>query len=536
MLRTPESGGEGTTRRAPVRPAAGQRWRIALLLAMAGAAPGSLVAADTAVQVRVATGMLQGHAHAGTARYLGIPYAAPPTGDLRWRVPRPPAAWEGIRKAQHFADPCPQIGNFYASDDAADFGDVFGSEDCLYLNVWVPDGAQPPRPVVVFIHGGSGVAGAASFPAYEASRLARGLGAVIVTINYRLGFFGHIHSAALRTGDPLDDSGSFGLLDQMRALEWVQENIAGFGGDPDDITVMGHSAGAIDIWSLIRSPLARGLFHKAIILSGIPLSADREELTERTNTFLHALVSARDGGNEVGARRQLETFSNDELRTYLYSRTTAEIVDAGQGLRNLPHGRDGTVLPQVDAGQTVPLHNPVPTLMGNVANEASVLLIRRYSGLSDHELWERINQPPRTGLGRRDFFGWFDDLRFRVACALFNRGAKKRLSQAADRLATEDVPVYRYRFQWAELPPPWDRVFGAYHGLDLHVIFGDFRSDVPNFSRFAWQPETRATVERLHRDMVAGIRAFIEAGDPGAAPGAIDWADWRQRQAVARIE
>ena len=223
------------------------------------------------LQVNVASGALSGLASRdGLVRsFKGIPYAAPPIGALRWRPPQPVASWQGTREANRFSpiclQPSPIPGSFYQRE----FFQVAEaqSEDCLYLNVWTaaPAGAEP-RPVMVFFHSGGNAIWSGSMAVYDGSLLAR-KGAVVVTLNFRLGAFGFLAHPELDAESPNHVSGNYGLLDQQAALRWVKANIAAFGGDPDRITIFGQSAGASDVGYAMASPLAKGLFRRAIIES-----------------------------------------------------------------------------------------------------------------------------------------------------------------------------------------------------------------------------------------------------------------------------
>ena len=211
----------------------------------------------TGLVVTTAGGAVHGKAVAATDEFLGIPYAAPPVGALRWQPPRPAAPWHGVRQAVSYAQHCPQ--------PSSPFGAAGASEDCLYLNVFAPAGARASNlPVMVWVHGGSLRTGESDD--YNPAGLVRD-GVVVVTINYRLGALGFLADAALasRPGGP---SGNYGLMDQQAALRWVQRNIRGFGGNPGDVTLFGESAGGLSTLSQLVSPGARGLFQRAIVESG----------------------------------------------------------------------------------------------------------------------------------------------------------------------------------------------------------------------------------------------------------------------------
>jgi para-nitrobenzyl esterase len=222
------------------------------------------LAADNAPVVSIDSGKLRGEATAGVAAFKGIPFAQPPVGALRWRPPQAPTAWRDTRAAVSYGPDCMQVP---FPGDAAPLG-VTPAEDCLYLNVWTPARVAGRKlPVMVWIYGGGFVNGGSSPPVYDGSAFARD-GVVLVSFNYRLGsfgFFAHPALSAEQAGGPL---GNYGYMDQIAALKWVQRNAARFGGDPHNVTLFGESAGGMSVNALLTSPLATGLFQKAIIESG----------------------------------------------------------------------------------------------------------------------------------------------------------------------------------------------------------------------------------------------------------------------------
>jgi para-nitrobenzyl esterase len=230
------------------------------LVAAAPAMSASPVARQTGGSgpvVRTSDGAVRGLANGAVDEFLGIPYAAPPVGALRWRPPQPAARWFGVRDATQFGPHCPQL--------ASPFGQASTSENCLFLNAVTPSWRPPRRrtPVMVWIHGGALVTGESDD--YLPTKLVQD-GVTVVTINYRLGALGFLAHPAL--ADAKGQSGDYGLMDQQAALRWVQRNIAGFGGDPRNVTVFGESAGGLSTLSQLASPQARGLFEKAIVESG----------------------------------------------------------------------------------------------------------------------------------------------------------------------------------------------------------------------------------------------------------------------------
>jgi len=233
---------------------------IAVLASVASAAAGDLCSEPVPTQ----SGLVQGHSIADTATcaWLGVPYVAPPVGELRWKAPQPMPAWTGVREAVSYGDRCmqkPWLGIKKAHHEKG------MSEDCLYLNIWAPQ-KSGKFPVMFWIHGGGFNFGSGS--GYPGDRLAAFGDVLVVTINYRLSVFGFLASPELRGEDPNASTGSYGSLDQVAALRWVHDNIAKFGGDPGNVTIFGESAGGWAICHLLASPLAAGLFQRAILESG----------------------------------------------------------------------------------------------------------------------------------------------------------------------------------------------------------------------------------------------------------------------------
>ncbi|MCZ6618901.1 MAG: carboxylesterase family protein [Gammaproteobacteria bacterium] len=264
----------------------------------------------------------------GARSWLGIPFAKPPIGNLRWRAPLPPEPWNDVRVAKQVSDLCPQLNSATASDEVSATPTVVGSEDCLYLNVYAPASASN-RPVMFWIHGGGNSVGDGG--SYNASRLAVSQDVVVITINYRLAHLGWFSHPALVTGQPLDDSGNYGTLDIIRALEWTRDNAAGFGGDPDNVTVFGESAGASDTMTMVASPLARGLFHRGIVQSGglriSPVEFVQAYASQGGHPYSsreivsHLLIADGLASDAITAQTYQDAMTADELRVYLYRKT-----------------------------------------------------------------------------------------------------------------------------------------------------------------------------------------------------------------------
>lgn len=327
--------------------------------------------------VHTVAGDLRGStSKSGIREFLGIPYAVPPTGDLRWRPPQAVHSWTGVRDARHYSDACVQPN------------DAHSSEDCLYLNVWTPAvSAQERLPVMVWIHGGGFVVGSGSDPKIEGSHLAH-KGVVVVTINYRLGVFGFLGHPDLTRESPHHASGNYGLMDQLLALRWVQRNISAFGGDPKRVTVFGESAGATSIGYLLVSPLAKGLFQQAILDSPSRVLLPDPEL----RNVVDGLTPMESVGTAIVPHiAEARAWSTAEVVQRAKAVTDVLFAPDGKGKLGLrPEGHmhmpnahdvpwwafvDGWVIPQ----QTQILYREgreltVPVLAGTNANEGSIFL------------------------------------------------------------------------------------------------------------------------------------------------------------------
>ena len=336
------------------------------------AAAGEAASLDSAGGTRVETvaGALEGE-HVDDARdvlvFRGVPYARPPVGDARWQPPAAVEAWDGTRPATSFGPVCWQrpreMSSLYAR------GDLNTNEDCLYLNVWAPAGEPAAsHPVMVWFHGGGHNSGSGSARIFDGTTLAR-KGVVLVTINYRLGPFGFLAHPALAAESPHGSSGNYGLLDQIAALRWVRDNIAAFGGDAGNVTIFGQSAGSWTVCYLTASPLAKGLFHKAIGESGGCFKGERPYLDHATGET-GAEKSAHDAGVAAAAELGVEG-DGPEAAAALRSIAPETVLAATLGSGAII---DGWVLPRTpreiyEAGE----HSNVPVIVGAMANERAAL-------------------------------------------------------------------------------------------------------------------------------------------------------------------
>jgi para-nitrobenzyl esterase len=344
------------------------RWYVVALLLLNLAQCSSTTSNATSPVVNLETGVLEG-ANFGSKRnevaFLGVPFAAPPTGELRWKPPQPASNWTGVRKAVTFGSPCPQV-------PAPWFQHIEGHEDCLYLNIWTTDlRPNANRPVLVYFHGGGNTQGYSQMTPLGPP-LSR-LGLVVVSANYRLGPFGFLAHPALTAESEHHSSGNYGLPDQLQALQWVKENIRRFRGDPDHVTVMGQSAGAVDICLLMASRLSQGLFHRAILESG----ECQDTLNEDIRTPIkYNLVDTTGEGSGERLAKDLGVSRGPDFLQKLRDVPASEILKVWKNDPELHFDAivDGWIVPKQPArifaeGRQM----RIPILVGSNSDEATVL-------------------------------------------------------------------------------------------------------------------------------------------------------------------
>jgi len=418
--------------------------------------------------------------------YRSIPYAAPPVGELRWKAPQPPAAWQGVRPATGPSNGCwqtpyPPAAVLYRSQLPP------LSEDCLYLNIWTP--AQSPKdklPVMVWIHGGGFTRGYAGSRAYDGETLAR-KGAVIVTINYRLGIFGFFAHPALSAESGHHGSGNYALLDQLAALEWVKKNIAAFGGDPGRVTIFGESAGSWAVNALMASPLAKGLFQRAIGESGgsfasMKTLAEAEKEGEKLSRILvpNAASSKPESAaappKSESATEQPKVPMPADLLKALRAMPAQELLKAGETETTRPIV-DGYVLPQeIAAIFAQGRQNDVPLIAGYNADEGTTLapqganlnammftmgIHQRYGDHADQML--KIYPAASDEEAVRSFYSAYRDQAFGWEMRTWARLASR----------TGHQPVYLYYFSHRPPGPQSDRL-RAFHAAEIAYVFGSF--------------------------------------------------------------
>jgi para-nitrobenzyl esterase len=461
-------------------------------------------------------GPVHGRADAvlGIHSYRGLPYAAPPVGDLRFADPEPPAPWTAVRDATKLGYFCPQLDSAWGTAPAA----ARQSEDCLTLNVWTPASSPDEHlPVLVYLHGGSFVVGGAGFAAYDGAKLASSGHVVVVTLNYRLGPLGFWAHAELSAASPHASSGNYGILDQIQALRWIQANVAHFGGDPERVTLFGHSSGGASVCTLYASPLARGLFAGAIIQSGF-CSSSTETLAE-----MEAL------GDEAAAALDCDTA--DDVPACLRAAPVADVLAAlapGVQLEDGVHYRpivddyvlpapSGDLLAEGDAAH-------LPLVNGTAADEGSIYArALALTTVDAYEAWVADRWPDDVDALLALYPAATDD---EVLPELSRLITHWLYTCPARRIATDAssyAPVWRYQFEHVS----WDaarRGVGAYHGAELPYVFHYFKDDASHM----WSADDAALSAALIADWsrfaATGDASPWPAYDPGVDPyEVLDW-------------
>ncbi len=487
---------------------------LCLLLAIP---PFNLLAQPPAPHVRIAQGELVGGVtNMGPYVFKGIPYAAPPVGPLRWHPPQSPASWQGVRDATKFGPACMQRHSGHISASAM-------SEDCLYLNVWTSN-LHPaiPVPVLVFIPGGAFVSGSGSQPVYDGTNLAM-RGAVVVTINYRLGVFGFFAHPDLTAASPHHTSGNYGLLDQMAALRWVRENIAAFGGDPHNVTVFGQSAGASCIGYLMVSPLAQGLFDRAILESPDILFTAAPELRKNFD----GLTSMETIGLAVAPHiSDLQGLSDRDLMTRANAAAEKLLGPGGTGRSRLrpettlnnPNAIQVPWAPIVD-GYVIPaqpaklyaerryLH--IPTMAGTNTDEGNLFLSHYHpDNTAGFTAWVERNFAPCA----------------KTVLAYYGPSSPAQAHESANRLITDAVflhstflfarDTHGFLYRFSHVSPRGAALgLGAFHSSELPYVFGKTHNPLIPY---------KPVDHRLSDEMMTMWIHFALTGDPNLMNSS-DW-------------
>jgi len=485
--------------------------------------------------------MFEGKEENGLSVFRGIPYARPPVDALRFRPPQPLIAHQGVRPATRFGFSSPQAAPTIALVSRMIGAPTSGqSEDCLFLNVWTSGLGKRKRPVLVWIHGGAFVLGSGSTPIYSGARLAWRGDAVVVTINYRLGALGYLDLRSM-TGDPEAPS-NLGLRDQIAALEWVRDNIEAFGGDPACVTVFGESAGAMSVGTLLGTPGAKGLFHRAILQSG---AADHVSTPARAaaiaKTFCEVL------GVDPGDLEALRSRSLSSILTA--QRATLVRHGFAGGLLPWQPSIDGDLL-SISPAESVSggLASDVPTLIGTNLDEWQLFMLgdARGRGLDEQTLRRRLAHslpgedangeawsdrafelyrgagPGRFGPGPARLWSTFQSDR------IFHAPAWDLLDRHA-KAAAPGTGSYGYLFEWR--PPLLGKRIGACHGIEIPFVFGTLQDSVLGATLGAL-----GSSRKLSSLMQQAWLGFARSGDPRHA-GLLDWEPYTaKKRAVMRLK
>ncbi len=468
-----------------------------------GAAPVSI--SVPASKVLIDSGAIDGKSLAsGSVAYLGIPFAAPPVRDLRWRDPQPVAPWQGVFHADRFGPQCMQpmrspLSNHYSGAENS-------SEDCLTLNIWTAP-AQKKAPVIVYIYGGGFFIGASNMPLYGGEAVARH-GAVFVNFNYRVGPLGYMAHPALSAESPHKTSGNYGFLDQIAALKWIKRNIAAFGGDPNNITIAGQSAGSMSVLTLQASPLARGLFQRAVGMSGSmidgPIAMPNMAEAEQDGVKLQEILKAKD-------MAQLRAMPADRI-----------VVPRTPGGPKVGPVQDGYVLPdQIGAIFARSLQNDVPLLVG-FAHDESFGGLGPVKDLADYRAKAAAHYGDKAATFLALYPAANDDEASKQARAA-DRDSTMAVSMEAWASAQVEhgkAPVYSYEFShphsyapsvvFSDLDPA---TAGAYHTSEVPFWLGTLDA----FNRFRHTRDWTAQDRALSDAMTTALVAFARTGRPDTA-------------------
>jgi len=455
--------------------------------------------------VASAAGLVKGAADAesATCSWKGVPYAAPPEGELRWKAPQPVPSWEGARETVHYGNRCWQKGMMNSLEGKSGPG---MSEDCLYLNVWRPREAGV-YPVMVWIHGGGYTGGTGATPMYIGDRLSENGGLVVVTINYRLNAFGFLAHEQFREEDPHQAVGGYGSLDQVAALQWVHDNIAHFGGDPDRVTIFGESAGGWSVCTMLATPLARGLFQGAILESGG---------CEASHTLEEGFGRGRKAAKKLGC-------AEDDVAC-MRSRPAEEVLEKmmPEGLLAfpfMPHEDSylltGTPLRMIQAGN----FNNVAFIAGSnrdeVSKVAALLKPRTYHDRArTYEKGIRKFAPDADPARLMALYplSQYGKPRYAYAQMFTDRALGCPTYEGMEAVAARQPQTYYYRFDYDRFR--FGQTIGAIHAMELPFVFGNL--DRKPINLLYNTPARVAEAQPLARIIQGYWINFAKTGNPNS--------------------
>lgn len=472
------------------------------------------------VTVETIYGKVKGYlSSADTYGWKAIPYAKAPVGQLRWKAPQSPAPWTGVRAATTFCDSCSQFN--------LDASAIVGKDDCLYLNLWRPKSEETALPVYVWIHGGGNSFFTASMDRLDGVNMAGKGNMVVVTLNFRLGILGWFTHPALRNGkNPQDDSGNYGTLDIIKALEWVRDNIAAFGGDPGNVTIAGESGGGQNVRTLLVSPIAARLFHKAVIESAGGDTSTLEKGDAHANRLIERLlVHDRKAADTAAAKALREKMSNPDIEKYLRSKSITQLMKEHEilfgAMIKFPNCfTDGSVIHKngFDAFDVPENYNQVPLMMGSNKDEIKLFMgLGPYFDMLEPENYERSA---------------------RVESEKWRMKAVDNLAQKISAYPSQPA-VYAYRFDYGAYHPdgynawPTDHDgvnyalrFGAAHALEISFFWGN--SYYYSFTDIIFREDNRKGYEALTDAMMSYLARFVKTGNPQDA-GGVMWEPWSNK-------
>lgn len=471
-------------------------------------------------------GPVKAHLEEGLLQAYSIPYAAPPIDELRWKEPKKPAQHETIWDGKNHSDMSAQIRTKVIGGTAP-FGTVVGSEDCLYLDIITHKNRTTARPVIVWIHGGSNIAGTKSDEVYTAHSLARGTDAVVVKVNYRLGIFGSFYQPEMHENDTLSASGNYTLLDLLASLKWIKANINNFGGDTTNVTLIGESAGCINIWALLCSPLSQGLFQKAVCLSGLPQIKSAKNSNKYDEEIIQKLlINQGKAADKESAGKILKSLHPDSLSSFLYGLSTSEIL---LGTRGFSHHftADGFTLRESGLSNMKQENvTKIHLIVGMTDEEASYFGVEKALGLNSEELWNTIN----TNEGIEEIENFVSSKEYNKYHKKVSRKSfllHKYVEFYLKKYAKIDTAIYRIQFEATPGASPWKEVFMATHASDLIYLFNKSSFNDPHFFTFL-KPEDQQLFEKQVEQYHAYLKNFIRTGNPGSVND-LEWPIWNKK-------
>jgi para-nitrobenzyl esterase len=474
---------------------------------------------DNVPSVQTKYGLVAGYSDKNTWCWKGIPYATPPVGQRRWKAPLDPVPWLGTRKTRKFGSSAAQVMLFLGPT---------GSEDCLYLNIWRPQTSETELPVYLYIHGGGNSIGSSATKSYFGNAVAERSNLLYISVNYRIGAMGwFIHPAVTGSGSPEDQSGNYGTLDLVKALEWVRDNIRAFGGDPNNVTIAGESGGAFNVLSLLASPVAKGLFHRALVESGLSLIWSPQVAKAQSDKLLTTLlIKDRKAKSEEEAKALITKMAAKEINEYFRSKSAFTIT---KSIPTRDYGMadwrtiftDGTVIPEegYDVFSSKEWANKVPVIIGCTKDEM--------------KLFGLMREEPLRNTREYDLVWDYHSLLWRAS------GVDEPASKMASH---EAVPIYVYRFDWGSvddegqsvLPGSKGRELGAHHAAEIPFFLGMGAAEVALLIGKTHTKHNQLGREKLTDLCMTYLANFARTGNPNDGDLPL-WPAWDNTEGREKI-